>query len=343
MKQRPPTTVNELDEMMTRPSESLLETLRNQQGDFAVLGAGGKMGYHLCRMLRRALDQLDRQTTVHAVSRFGSVRASEDFQAIGCNVIKADLSQPSQLESLPESENVFFLAGVKFGTAQQPELLELMNVRMPQMVAKRFRDSKIVALSTGCVYSFVTPESGGSKETDSSDPPGAYAQSCKGREQAFFDAAEQSGTASALIRLNYSIDLRYGVLVDLAQKVYRRETVDVSMGYVNVIWQGDAIDYILRSLPYAATPPFVLNVTGTGVLPVREIAAGFAKRFGCELQIQGTEAATAWLNDPAKSHVLFGEPKVSLDQMMDWVASWVEQGGELLGKPTHFEVRDGNY
>ena len=218
-----------------------------------------------------------------------------------------------------------------------------MNVLMPQLVAERFSVARIVALSTGCVYSFVTPESGGSREEDAMDPPGEYAVSCKGREQAFIDAANRFGTASALIRLNYSIDLRYGVLLDLATKVWRRETVDLSMGFVNVIWQGDAIAQIIRSLEHVTAPPFVLNVTGQDILSVREIADAFGTHFGCDVRYTGTPAPTACLNNSAKAAQMFGPPTVLVSQMIHWVADWVSRGGATLGKPTHFETRDGNY
>lgn len=301
------------------------------------------MGFHLCLMLQRSLRQLGRRDPVIAVSRFRSVRAADEFRAIGCEVESADLSDPGQLSSLPAAENVFFLAGVKFGTAQDPELLETMNVKMPRLVADRFRESDIVALSTGCVYSFVPPESRGSRESDETDPPGAYARSCLGREQAFAEVAEKYGTRSVLIRLNYSIDLRYGVLVDLAQKVIDDEPIDLSTGYVNVIWQGDALQHVIRSLVLTAAPPAILNVTGPEVLRVRDLALAMGARLGKEPVFQGEEAETAWLNNASESHRRFGRPEIGIDTMIDWVTDWVSSGGELLGKPTHFQIRDGNY
>lgn len=336
-------TTSDLDHAIATPDKETIDSLRESQGDIAVLGAGGKMGFHLCLMLRNIFEALGRTDEVIAVSRFGSVRARDEFEAIGCQVIAADLSDPNQLASLPDCESVFYLAGVKFGTANDPGLLEKMNVVMPRLVSERFRDSAHVALSTGCVYSFTTPESGGSTEEDSTEPPGEYAQSCKGREQAYFEAASKYGTLSSLIRLNYSIDLRYGVLVDLALKVKSGQAIDLSTGYVNVIWQGDAIRHTIRSLPLASAPPFVLNVTGPEVLRVRDLAEGLARRFGCEVSFAGEEAQTAWLNNAARSHQLFGKPETPVDDMLDWIAEWVDRDGELLGKPTHFEVRDGKY
>jgi len=343
MEQEAPTNSTELDQQIATPDKATQDAIREQGGDFAVLGAGGKMGFHHCLMLKRALEAVGRKDIVYAISRFSSVRDRSEFEKIGCEVIAADLSAPEQLSKLPDVPNVFFLAGVKFGTAHDPELLKKMNVQMPRLVAERFQRSRIVALSTGCVYSFVSPESGGSVEEDPTDPPGDYAISCKGREDAFVEAGEKYGTQSALIRLNYSIDLRYGVLVDIAQKVLSGTPVDVSMGYVNLIWQGDAIQHILQSLAHVSNPPNILNITGPNVYLVRDLAEGFAERFGCKAEITGTEAPTAWLNNPAKSHKMFGKPKVGIETMMDWVTNWLKSGGELLGKPTHFETRDGKY
>ncbi len=338
-----PNTPVELDDLISTPDEATIETVRKSPGKIAVLGAGGKMGFHLCLMLQRVLAALGRKNRVCAVSRFGSVRAREEFEAIGCEVQSADLSQPDQLERLPDAASVFFLAGVKFGTAHDPSLLQTMNVVMPRLVANRFRDSDIVALSTGCVYSYVRPETGGATEADETEPPGEYANSCKGRETAFFDAARDFGTRSTLIRLNYAIDLRYGVLVDLAQKVLAGEPIDLGTGYVNVIWQGDALRHTVRSLELTSAPPCILNVTGPGVLRVRDLALEIAKRLEREAIFTGQEAPTAWLSNAGKAHDLFGAPEVSIGQMLDWVADWLKNGGDVLGKPTHFETRDGKY
>ena len=338
-----PTSSRDLDDLISTPDRATIASLRSIRGRIGVLGAGGKMGFHLCLMLQRALAALGNRDPVIAVSRFGSVRAADEFQAIGCEVHAADLEDARALTALPEIENLFFLAGVKFGTSSDPALLERMNVAMPRKVADRFRDSRFVALSTGCVYSFTSPESGGSREEDATDPPGAYAESCLGREAAFEEAGEKYGTRSALIRLNYSIDLRYGVLVDLAQKVKAGIPIDLKTGYVNVIWQGDALCHTIRSLELADAPPLILNVTGPRVLEVRDLAIGLGERLGNAPVFRGEEQKTAWLNNPAKAHERFGLPKIGIEQMLDWVAAWLLAGGELLGKPTHFETRDGNY
>ena len=301
------------------------------------------MGFHASLMLQRALRELGRSDVVMTVSRFGSPGTRRQFDDAGFRVVAADLSDRQSVADLPVADNIFFLAGVKFGTSDQPAMLQRMNVDMPKLVAEHYQAARIVALSTGCVYSFTTPESGGSTEDSEVNPPGDYARSCRGRESAFEAAAQSFGTRSSLIRLNYSIDLRYGVLVDIAQKVRASQPVNVETGYANVIWQGDAIAHAIQSLPHASAPPFVVNITGPNVLSVRDIANMFADRFGCKPIIEGHEQATAWLSSAAKAQSLFGEPQVSLPQMIHWIADWLEQGGETLGKPTHFEVRSGSY
>lgn len=339
----PPTTPEELDRLISAPSAAVCEAVRSCAGDFVVLGAGGKMGLHLAQMLRRALQQLGDDRRVIAVSRFQNADSSASFHRHGIETLSADLSRAEDYPSLPAAANVFFLAGVKFGTGSSPELLRQMNVEMPARVAEHYHASRIVAMSTGCVYSFTTPQSGGSLETDATDPPGDYARSCLGREQAFIDGSLRHGTPVALIRLNYSVEMRYGVLVDIAIKVLRGQPFDVGMGYANVIWQGDAISQIIRSLPLTSSPPPVLNVTGREVLRVRDLAERFARRLGTTAKIEGTEGPTAWLSNSSLAAELFGEPSVDLATLIDWTSDWIAHGRELLGKPTHFENREGKY
>ncbi len=334
-----PQSIEELHEMASRPSESVIQFLRNLSGDVMVVGAGGKMGFHLSRMLRRGLDMAGNQCRMMAVSRFANQDATADFQRHNIETICCDLTDPRQLDALPPAENVFALAGVKFGTADDPDLLQRMNVTLPSLVANRFIAARIVALSTGCVYPFVSVQSGGASETCPTGPIGAYAESCWKREQAYTD----SQARCTLIRLNYSVDLRYGVLVDVAQKVLAGEPVDVTMGYANVIWQGDACAHIILSLAMTSRPPAILNVTGSQVLSIRRVAERFGELFGKQVTITGTESPTAWLNDASLSHRLFGKPAVDEETLMQWVANWLVAGGTTLGKPTHFEVRDGKY
>lgn len=338
-----PQTIAELDDVITRPSEEVLAAIQHCQGDFIVLGAGGKMGFHVSRMLQRGLQQLGRSDRVTTVSRFSSAQGRQPFEESGFNVVAADLSDPRQVADAPLAPNVIYLAGVKFGTSTDDGLLERMNVRMPELVADRYKDSQIVALSTGCVYSFTTPESGGSTETSEVDPPGAYAKSCLARERAFTDGSNRHGTPCVLVRLNYSIDLRYGVLVDIAQQVKSGDAIDLTTGHVNVIWQGDAVAQILRCLPLAACPPTVINVTGPETLAVRDLAEKFASRFGTDAVYTSTESERCWLSNSALATEQFGKPKVGVDQMIEWISDWIDRGGAMLGKPTMFQTRDGNY
>lgn len=338
-----PRTIDELDELISRPTEGALAAVEAHPGDFAVLGAGGKMGFHLTLMLSRALKALGREDRLVAVSRFGSDTAREPFEARGIETISADLCDAEALRQLPDFENVFFLAGVKFGTSNDSGLLTKMNIDMPKAVAKRFRKSRIVALSTGCVYSFAEPESGGPTEDSPTDPPGEYAQSCLGRETAFVNGSKTHSTPVTLVRLNYSVDLRYGVLVDLGQKILAGEPIDVEMGHLNLIWQGDAVAHIVQCLGVADSPPAIRNISRAEIHKVRDLAADLGSRLGRKPKIVGSEAPTAWITNPSLSHAEFGAPETSLTRILDWTAGWLLAGGETLGKPTHFENRAGEY
>jgi len=338
-----PSTNSELDELITRPTDEVRDAIQRCPGPITVLGAAGKMGFHLCLMLQRVLTQLDRRDHLVAVSRFSTAHSLAPFQKAGIATRVADLSQREQVATIPATPWVFYLAGVKFGTTDNPALLTRMNSQMPQTVAEHFADSSIVAMSTGCVYSFTDPTAGGSKESDSTDPPGTYAQSCLDRETAFIEGSSSRNTRCCLIRLNYSIDLRYGVLLDIAQQVLTNTPVKIETGYVNVIWQGDAIQQILRSGPLADSPPFVLNVTGSDTLSVRELALSFGRRLNRSPRFSGTESNNCWLSNNSRARGLFGEPATDLEQMLDWISHWLLSGGPTLNKPTHFQTRDGNY
>lgn len=336
---RAPTTLNQLHDRASEPSRAVCEALKKTEGDILVLGAGGKMGFHLSAMLHRALAELKTDRRVIAVSRFSSPDSKRPFEQYGVSTVSCDLTLEHELQQLPDCGCLFFMAGVKFGAGDDPDLLHKMNVQLPARVASRFESSRIVALSTGCVYRYVTPESGGSVEEDLPQPVGAYAASCLGREQAF----AESGARCCLVRLNYSVDLRYGVLVDIARRVLREEPVDVTMGYVNAIWQGDAISHIIQALPLAVAPARCLNVTGPEILSVRKAALRFGELFGKTVRLTGTEAPTAWLNNASLSHRMFGKPQITEDTLMEWVAAWLNQGLPTIDKPTHFEVRDGRF
>lgn len=333
-----------VDEFLSVPSADATRAAAAFEGPVAVLGAGGKMGLHMAAMLRRALDGAGRRDVpVVAVSRFGSPESRESFTRFGVETMSADLLDDAALSALPDFRTIYFMAGIKFGTSEQPDALRRFNEEMPAKVAARFPTARIAAFSTGCVYPFVTPESGGSREEDATGPTGDYAVSCLSREMAFVAASARHGTPVVLIRLNYAVEFRYGVLVDIAQRVMAGEPLDVTMGYVNVIWQRDAVEHILCSVGLAASPASVLNVAGRPIVAVRELARRFGKIFGRDPVITGSEAPTAWLNNPEKAYSLYGDPQVSLDQAIEWTAVWLKSGGATLGKPTKFERRDGKF
>jgi nucleoside-diphosphate-sugar epimerase len=267
----------------------------------------------------------------------------EALEGEGVEAIASDLFDPAQIERLPDFANVLFLAGMKFGASDRPDLTWAMNTLVPGNVARRFKASRTVVFSTGNVYPLVSPATGGSVETDATGPVGEYAQSCLGRERVFEHASREHGTPCLLFRLFYAIDLRYGVLVDIARKVRAREPIDLTVGHVNVIWQGDANSYALRSLGLASAPPCALNVTGPEVLSVRALAERFGRRFERAPVFQGSEGPLSLLGNTAACRSLLGEATVSLDRLFEWAARWVEIGGRSLGKPTKYERADGQF
>lgn len=336
-------SAEELEEALSRPTAGVLETLRQLDGDIAVLGAGGKMGPSLARMVRRGFDEVQGSRRVLAVSRFSSPEAKRQLEKHGVQALSCDLMDRDAVRRLPDAPNVIFMAGQKFGTGDAPELTWVMNTLVPAIVAERYAGSRIVVFSTGCVYPLAPLDGPGSREDDPLDPPGEYANSCVGRERVFSHFAKDSGTRALMFRLSYAIDLRYGVLLDVAQKVARGEPVDVSMGAANVIWQGDANARAIQCLDHVATPPVALNVTGLERVAIRDMAQRFGALFGREPKITGSEGRTAWVFDASRSYEWFGAPTVSIDEMIEATAHWVRIGGATLGKPTHFETRDGKF
>jgi len=342
-----PRSEDELDELLSRPREATVAALRRCPGDIVVLGAGGKMGPTLARMAVRAAAVADkgqsRQRRVIAVSRFGSSVVAAALERHGVEVIAADLLDARAVAQLPPAPNVVFMAGQKFGTADAPSRTWMMNVVVPSHCVERYQQARMVAFSTGNVYPLLPVGSGGATEDTRPGPVGEYAASCLGRERVFEYAASTFGTRVAIVRLNYAIDLRYGVLTDIAHRIWRGIPVPLAMGYVNVIWQGDANRIALELLPHAANPPLTLNLTGTEILSVRSVATQLAMRLKKEARVEGTEAPDALLSNTTRMRTLFGFPETRLDLMLDWVAEWVRDGRPVLGKPTHFEARDGAF
>ncbi len=336
-------TVQELEDVLSKPTEADVDFIRSLEGDLLILGIGGKMGPSLAHRAVRAAREAGSKLRVLGVSRFSDSKVRAELEEIGVETIAADLLDAGQLNALPDVRNVIFMAARKFGSTGDEALTWAMNALLPARVAERYRNSRIVAFSSGNIYPFVTPASGGATEETPVGPVGEYAQSVLARERMFEYFSKLYQTPVVMIRLNYAVELRYGVLVDLARKVYDRRPIDLTMGYVNVIWQGDANSVTLRSFAMCASPPAILNLTGPEILKVREIAAEFGKRFGVDPVFEGTEAETALLNNAARCFERFGRPTVPVDQLLDWVAGWVQRGGALLNKPTHFEARDGKF
>jgi len=333
----------QVDIQLSEPSDELIGALGGIEGPVLVLGAGGKMGLHVGAMISRADAAAGREREVLAVSRFSSIHGREAFEKFGVKTLACDLEDDAALEALPDAPNIVFMAGAKFGTSGRSDLLKRMNEDLPKRVAARFPGARILVFSTGCVYSMVPVESGGSREGDATEPPGEYALSCLQREHAFSGASAQFGTRVVLLRLNYSTEFRYGVLVDIAQKVLSGEPVDLTTGWVNVIWQRDAVDQILRAFPLAANPPLILNITGAENLRVRDLAEKFGRIFGIPPVFQGEEGSVCWLNNAAKSHALFGPPPTPVDTIVEWTAGWMKNVGQTFGKPTGFENRSGKF
>ncbi|MBI3369179.1 MAG: NAD(P)-dependent oxidoreductase [Burkholderiales bacterium] len=333
-------SVDQLEDVMTTPSPALVATLRDDvPGDILVLGVGGKMGPTLARMARRAAPH----KRVIGVARFSEPGLRDALQRHGVECIAADLLDRARLAALPEVPNVVFMAGRKFGSSGSEWLTWAMNGHVPALVAERYAASRIVAFSTACVYPFSDVAGAGADESAPlTPPPGEYANSCVARERMFQHFSHALGTPGRLIRLSYAIDMRYGVLHDVAAKLLAREAIDLTMGHANVIWQGDANEWALRALAHCTAPTSGLNVSGPA-LRIREVAEGLAQRLGVRPVFIGGEAKTAWLIDIAEALRLFGPPSVSLSTLLEWTADWVARGMGSLGKPTHYEARDGKY
>lgn len=337
------TDTDQLDCLQSEPTDRVIESISRLQGDIIILGVAGKMGPALARMAMRALQEAGIKRRVIGVSRFSNVETQQYLESHGIETIRGDLLDPDFVESLPEVPNVIFMAGMKFGAEDQNARTWAMNVYLPALVCRKFHASRIVAFSTGNIYGLVPATGSGSVETDDPRPVGEYAMSCLGRERIFEYFSQTNSTPITIIRLNYSHELRYGVLVDLAQQIDARQTIALGMPVVNVIWQGDACAMILQSLADAACPALFLNVAGPEILSVHEVCEKIGQSMGKPVSFSGVESKDALLSNAKKSYQQYGTPRVSAEQLIRWTTHWVTHDGETYGKPTHFEVRDGKF
>ncbi|MHA6484169.1 NAD-dependent epimerase/dehydratase family protein [Paenibacillus sp. strain BS8-2] len=336
-------SVAELEAKLAEPSEALIQDLSKMDGDIILLGVGGKMGPSLARLAMNAIREGGMNKQVIGVSRFSNQEARRELEDFGVKTISSELLDQESLFSLPDAANVIYMAGNKFGTTGNEHFTWAMNTYLPGRVAEKFKDSRIVVFSSGNIYPFKPVSSGGATEQVAPEPIGEYAQSTLGRERIFEYHSHKNGTPMAMYRLNYAIDMRYGVLLELARAISENRSIDLTMGFANVIWQGDANTMALRCLNQCSSPPSIINITGPETLSIRWAANELAKRLGKEAIFEGTESDTALLNNASKSHQLFGYPRVSLLQLIDWTADWVQQGGATWNKPTHFQERKGKF
>jgi nucleoside-diphosphate-sugar epimerase len=343
MKFNAPNNEQELDEVLTRPTPETIEAVKCLGGDLLILGSGGKMGPSLALLAQRSVIRAGLPYTVRCVSRFSDSSVASRLKSAGVNAIASDLLQPHALAELPDAANVIFMAGMKFGTTGAETQTWAINVLLPGLVARRYASSRIVVLSSGNVYPLVPVTSGGADERTPVAPVGEYAQTCVGRERMFQHGSLEYQTPVTILRLNYANDLRYGVLCDIANQVYTDQPIDLSMGNVNVIWQGDANRVILQAFSISATPAQILNLTGPETASVRWLAEQFGRLFGRQPIFTGEESNLALLSNAAECHRLFGYPRVTLSQMIEWTAHWIKIGGRQLAKPTHFERQDGRF
>jgi len=336
-----PNNEEELDLLISKPSKQLIEAVRNMPGDITIVGSNGKIGLSMSYMAQRAIEEAGVNKQVYAVDREGE--GTDKLKTWGIKTIACDLLDVEQVKKLPVTENVVFLAGRKFGTAGAESLTWAVNLLVAANCATHYKGSRIVSFSTGCVYPLVKAETGGSKETDRPEPVGEYAQSCLGRDRLFEHFALTDNTPVLLYRLNYSTDLRYGVLYDIGIKIWNEEPLVTGVDFFNIIWQGDVNNYALLSLQKAASPAEVLNITGEGILSVKDVAEEMGAIMKKPVQLVSCGQDHSYLNDASKAFKTFGKPSVSSKELIRMQAEWIMQGGRALNKPTHFEVDDGKF
>lgn len=332
-----------LDQLLAKPSIRLIEDMKNIEGDIMILGAGGKMGPSVCLMARHAINEAKLNKKVYAVSRFTNQEKRARLESEGVVVLSCDLQKKQDLDALPEVENIIFMAGRKFGTDGSEWQTWGMNAVVPTLVCERFKKPRFVVFSSGNIYPLVKASSGGASEALACRPLGEYPQSCLARERIFEYYAKTNGMKVLIYRLSYAIALEYGVISDIARRVYNQVPIDLSNGCFNCIWQSDANEYAIRSLLLADNPPVILNSTGPELVGVKETAKKLGLLLGKEPIFTGEENADAYLLNASKAHSAFGYPHISLDTMIGWQAEWILEGGHDLNMPTHFEERKGSY
>jgi nucleoside-diphosphate-sugar epimerase len=332
-----------LESLLSEPTPQVIQTLAALDGDLLILGVAGKMGPTLALMAKRAFDAAGLKRQVIGVARFSEPSLQQSLERLGIRTLRCDLLDEAALAKLPDAPSIVYMAGMKFGSTNKEPLTWAMNAFLPGMVCRRFPRSRIAAFGTGNVYGLVPLSCGGSVESDVPNPLGDYAMSCLGRERIFQHFSQSQGTPVSILRLNYACELRYGVLVDLARKIWADEPVNLAMGHFNVIWQGDANAMALASLAHAASPAFIVNLAGPELLSVRRVCQQLARLLDKEVRFEGVESGDALLNNGQLGHRLYGYPRIGVDQLLNWVAHWTKTGGASLGKPTHFEARSGKF
>ncbi len=334
----------ELEAFIAQPSDELIAMMKRLDGDIMILGVAGKMGVTMAMLAVNAIKAAGVKKSVYGVARFSDDSTRSKLDADGVKTIVCDLMDQKQISALPQVKNIIFMAGRKFGTQGGEDLTWAMNVLAPAYMAEHFKKSRITAFSTGCVYPLVTAEEGGCTEDVTPEPVGEYSQSCLGRERVLEYSARMNKTPMLLFRLNYSIDLRYGVLHDIAMPIWKGEKVNNAVSHFNAIWQGSANEAALRSLELVRNPVNILNVTGPETVSTEEVAEEFGRLFGKKVEyMYPTAGKRGYLNNASRMFELFGKPQVTMAQMIKWQAEWIKNGGESLNKPTHFEVNNGKF
>jgi hypothetical protein len=333
----------DLYKKLLRPSEDLISDMRNLDGDVLILGVGGKMGPALAKLAREAVNAAGVQKKVMGAARFSEPGLRDELEQQGIETFSVDLLDESALAALPDVKNVLYLAGTKFGTTGKESFTWAMNTYLPGRVAEKYKNSRIVVFSTGNVYPLVPVTTGGPIESEQPGPVGEYAQSCLGRERVFQYFCSKYNTPTLIYRLNYANDVTYGVLIDIGRAVKEQQPIDLRMGYVNILWQGDANEMALRCLNHCSVPAKILNIAGPETASVRELAENFGAMFGKRPVFVNEEQNTALLSNASEAYRLFGKPKTSLAQMIEVIKAWIDEGGKTLHKPTHFQERQGKF